>query len=74
MNMHVENGLSYFDIKEQTGFLRNLIIRNSIAGDIMVIVVFYYEDAELRKGLLDFLHEKFPADQIIDVRDQWKTK
>ena len=52
-------GLSYFDVKEQTGFLRNLIIRNSVAGDIMVIVVFYYEDAELRTGLLDFLHEKF---------------
>ena len=54
-----QNGLSYFDIKEQNGFLRNLIVRNNIAGDIMVIVVFYYEDAEMRKGLLDFLHEKF---------------
>ena len=53
-------GLSYFNIKKQTGFLRNLIIRNSISGDIMVIVVFYYEDAVLRSGLLDFLHEKFP--------------
>ena len=55
-----QNNLSYFDIKEQTGFLRNLIIRNSIDGDVMVIVVFYYEDTELRKGLLDYLHEKFP--------------
>jgi 23S rRNA (uracil1939-C5)-methyltransferase len=55
-----QNGLSYFDIKAQTGFLRNLIVRNNIAGDIMVIVVLYHEDAELRKGLLDFLHEKFP--------------
>jgi 23S rRNA (uracil1939-C5)-methyltransferase len=26
----------------------------------MVIVVFYYEDAEIRKELLDFLYEKFP--------------
>jgi 23S rRNA (uracil1939-C5)-methyltransferase len=26
----------------------------------MVIVVFYYEDIELREGLLDFLHDKFP--------------
>jgi 23S rRNA (uracil1939-C5)-methyltransferase len=55
-----ENGLSYFDIREQTGYLRNIIIRNSLDGDVMVIVVFYYEDEELRKGLLDFLHEKFP--------------
>ncbi|MBA4322362.1 MAG: 23S rRNA (uracil(1939)-C(5))-methyltransferase RlmD, partial [Odoribacter sp.] len=54
------NGLSYFDIKKQTGFLRNLIIRNSLDGEVMVIVVFYYEDTVLRTELLDFLHEKFP--------------
>ena len=54
------NGLSYFNIKEQKGYLRNLIIRNSLDGDVMVIVVLYYEDAVLRQGLLDFLHEKFP--------------
>ena len=54
------NSLSYFDIKEQTGLLRNLIVRNSLDGNIMVIVVFYYEDEKLRKGLLDFLHGKFP--------------
>jgi len=59
------NDLSYFDIKEQTGFLRNLIVRNSLDGNVMVIVVFYYEDAELRKNLLDFLHEKFP--QIVSL-------
>ena len=54
------NDISYFDIKEQRGFLRNLIIRNSLDGDVMVIVVFYYEDSEVRIKLLDFLHEKFP--------------
>jgi 23S rRNA (uracil1939-C5)-methyltransferase len=54
------NALSYFDIREQTGFLRNLIVRNSLKGDVMVIAVFYYEDIGLRTALLDFLHEKFP--------------
>jgi 23S rRNA (uracil1939-C5)-methyltransferase len=54
------NNLSYFDIKEQQGFLRNLIIRNSLSGEVMVIVVFYYEDSDLRRGLLDFLVKKFP--------------
>jgi 23S rRNA (uracil1939-C5)-methyltransferase len=53
------NGLSYFDNKEQTGFMRNLIIRNSLSGNVMVIVVFYHDDADSRNGLLDFLHEKF---------------
>ena len=26
----------------------------------MVIVVFYYEDSDMRKELLDFIQEKFP--------------
>jgi len=56
-----ENDLSYFNIKEQTGYLRNLIVRNSIEGDVMLIVVFYYEDANLRLKLLDFIHKKFPS-------------
>jgi 23S rRNA (uracil1939-C5)-methyltransferase len=55
-----KNNLPYFDIREQTGFLRNLIIRNSLDGDVMVIVVFYYEDEALRKGLLDWLQKQFP--------------
>jgi 23S rRNA (uracil1939-C5)-methyltransferase len=54
------NFISYFDIKDQTGFLRNLIIRNSLDGKVMVIVVFYHEEADLRKELLNFIHEKFP--------------
>jgi 23S rRNA (uracil1939-C5)-methyltransferase len=53
------NELSYFDIKQQTGFLRNLIIRNSLEGEVMVIVVFYYEDEARRTGLLDFLDNTF---------------
>jgi len=53
-------GISYFDIKGQSGFLRNLIIRNSLDGNVMVIVVFYYEEPDLRTGLLDFLNKKFP--------------
>jgi 23S rRNA (uracil1939-C5)-methyltransferase len=56
-----ENDLAYFDIKEQTGYLRNLIVRNSLEGDVMLIVVFYYEDSGLRIKLLDFIHEKFPS-------------
>ncbi len=56
----IENGLSFFDLKEQSGFLRNIIIRNSLDGKVMVIVVFSFEDAKMRKGLLDFLDKKFP--------------
>lgn len=56
----IKNDLSFFDLREQSGFLRNLIVRNSLAGKVMVIAVFFHEDAEKREGLLDFLASGFP--------------
>jgi 23S rRNA (uracil1939-C5)-methyltransferase len=54
------NDLSFFDIRNQEGFLRTLIIRTSTTGDVMVIVVFYHEDVEKREGLMTHIAEKFP--------------
>ncbi|WP_461644158.1 23S rRNA (uracil(1939)-C(5))-methyltransferase RlmD [Labilibaculum euxinus] len=54
------NDLSFFDIRNQEGFLRTLVIRTSSTGDVMIIVVFYHEDVEKREGLLKHLAEKFP--------------
>ena len=51
--------LEFFDLREQKGFLRNLVIRNSLEGKVMVIVVFFHEDVEKRTGLLDFLAREF---------------
>jgi 23S rRNA (uracil1939-C5)-methyltransferase len=56
----VKNQLDFFDLREQTGFLRNIIIRNSLDGKVMVIVVFFYDDPEKRNGLLNFLATEFP--------------
>ena len=55
-----QNDLLFFDLREQKGFLRNIVIRNSLDGKFMVIVVFFHEDVEKRKGLLDFLSNEFP--------------
>jgi 23S rRNA (uracil1939-C5)-methyltransferase len=55
-----ENNLEFFDLREQKGFLRNIIIRNSLDGNVMIIVVFFHEDIEKRKGLMDFLDSRFP--------------
>ena len=56
----LKNKLDFFDLREQTGFLRNLVIRNSLEGKVMVIVVFFHEDVEKREGLLNFLASEFP--------------
>jgi len=56
----IENGLTFFDLKEQKGFLRNIVIRNSLDGNVMVIVIFFHEHEQSRKELLDFLLKEFP--------------
>jgi 23S rRNA (uracil1939-C5)-methyltransferase len=52
--------LKYFDLRLQKGFLRNLVIRNSLEGKVMVLVVFYHDDTEKREELLEFLSAEFP--------------
>ncbi|OFY63719.1 MAG: 23S rRNA (uracil-5-)-methyltransferase RumA [Bacteroidetes bacterium RIFCSPLOWO2_02_FULL_36_8] len=56
----IENHYSFYDLRQQTGFLRNLIIRISGLGNIMVIIQFYHDDEEKRVALLEFLKNKFP--------------
>ncbi|WP_292268224.1 23S rRNA (uracil(1939)-C(5))-methyltransferase RlmD [Butyricimonas sp.] len=53
-------GLNFYDIREQAGFLRTLIIRTSSMGEVMVIVTFGREDRETREALLHALVEQFP--------------
>jgi 23S rRNA (uracil1939-C5)-methyltransferase len=56
----LENKLSFFDIKEQHGLLRNIIIRSTSKGEWMVLLSFYYEDKEAIEGLLNHLKKHFP--------------
>jgi 23S rRNA (uracil1939-C5)-methyltransferase len=57
----IENGMPFFDLRNHNGFLRNLTIRTSSTGDLMVIVSFYTDNIEWREKLLDHLAEKFTA-------------
>ena len=54
------NGLEFYDIRNHTGYLRNLVIRNTSAGDWMVIAIIASEDTAPLLPMLDMLHEKFP--------------
>ena len=55
-----ENNLTFFDIRNQEGFLRTLIIRTSSTGQTMVILTFYHEDREKREMLLNAIRLQFP--------------
>jgi len=53
-------GYPFFNLRFQEGFLRTLMIRTTSTGDLMVVVVFYYEDVERREALLSHIAEQFP--------------
>ena len=55
-----KHGYTFFDLKVQEGFLRNMIVRTSTTGDLMLIVAFYHEDKEKREALLQHIADKFP--------------
>ena len=56
----VSHGLEFFDIRENRGFIRNMFIRTTDAGDLMVILCFFHEDREVREAMLDALADAFP--------------
>ena len=72
----VRQGLSFFDLRQQTGLLRDVIIRNSNTGEWMVIVQFHLDlsscsakeeanpwnskDGQQALGLLQYLADSFP--------------
>lgn len=56
-----DEGLTFFDTRKISGFLRNLIIRTTTTGDLMVILVVFYDDREAIYKLLDFVYQQFPS-------------
>ncbi|MDX2003486.1 MAG: 23S rRNA (uracil(1939)-C(5))-methyltransferase RlmD [Chitinophagales bacterium] len=55
-----EQGYEFFDLRDQVGFLRNLTIRTSSTGEVLVIVSFFREETKERVKVLEFLKSKFP--------------
>ena len=56
-------GLSFFNLRTQEGLLRNLMIRTSSTGELMVLLqcnVTCAEEEEQMKGLLQYVADGFP--------------
>lgn len=56
----IAHNLSFMNVRHKQGMMRGLIIRNTLAGGLMVIVMVYENNQEALEGLLDHLAEKFP--------------
>ncbi len=68
----LKNGLSFHNMKEHNGLLRNLVVRTASTGEIMVILSFSDNEPDSIHLLLDFLNEKFP--QITSLMYAINTK
>ena len=62
-NYALNNGISFFDVREQTGLLRDIMIRNSSTGEWMVLVQFKFQeqgDEQRAHDLLQHIGDRFP--------------
>ncbi len=50
----------FFDIKQQQGLMRTLMMRTTSLGECMVVLVFYRDDERARVALLEAVREAFP--------------
>lgn len=55
-----EKGYSFFNIREQSGQLRNLLIRTTSTGGLMVVVIFAHRAEEIIEPMLSAMKKAFP--------------
>lgn len=59
----IDNDIAFFDLRQQTGLLRDIMVRNSNTGEWMVLIQFHYDvdgDKERSMALLQAVADKFP--------------
>ena len=59
----LEHGLTFFDLRAQVGLLRNMMLRTSATGEIMLLLQFCIRSAEEEQqamDLLDYIKENYP--------------
>jgi 23S rRNA (uracil1939-C5)-methyltransferase len=57
----LENNFLFYDIRQHTGWLRNIIIRYTSTGELMVNICLNYEEEQDRKRLFDHLLATVPS-------------
>ena len=72
-NLAEKNSYSYYDIKEHKGWLRNVIIRYCTTGELMINLVFGYDDKKERENICNFLLEEIPqiSTLVYTINPKW---
>ncbi|MDA9679638.1 23S rRNA (uracil(1939)-C(5))-methyltransferase RlmD [Flavobacteriaceae bacterium] len=61
----LEHQLDFFNPRDQEGFLRSLMIRNTKRGAFMVLIQFFRENKVQRENLFDYLKKKFDIASLL---------
>ena len=56
----IEKNIPLFDIINNEGFLRSIFTRTTLTGELMLIVVFYYDDETYKTLVINHLKDTFP--------------
>ena len=56
----LSNAYTFFNLKDQSGLLRNLMVRTTATGEVLVLISFYENDEEKINALLSFVDQTFP--------------
>lgn len=59
-NYTISKGYTFFDLREQHGLMRGLIIRNSTVGEWMAIVMFHGNDTDAMDDVMGYIETSFP--------------
>lgn len=55
------NNFPFYDFRQHTGWLRNMMVRIATTGEIMVNIVIAKRDEEKMQLLFDFIQKEFPS-------------
>ncbi len=69
----LDNGYTFHNAREHTGFMRNMIVRTASTGEVMVIVVVGADDRPKIEALMNRLSERFPeiTSLFYVVNEKW---
>ncbi|MCH5218997.1 MAG: 23S rRNA (uracil(1939)-C(5))-methyltransferase RlmD [Muribaculaceae bacterium] len=59
-NYGKEHNLSFYDLKNNAGFLRTMMVRLSSAGESMLVMVFGEDTPDMIKEVMDAIRQKYP--------------
>lgn len=71
----IQHHMSFFDLRQQVGLLRDVIIRNSNTGEWLVIFQFHYDETggeQEAKGLMQHIADTFPQITALMYLDNQK--